>query len=89
MDNNTTFATTIFAYIKDGATIEEITNMLIVYAIQLAGRNVTATEVSIEREQARLNEFLRTPHNSFNGLVDEFIFNYPLTDNGFVFMQRV
>lgn len=87
MNESTTVATTIFAYIKDGATIEEIANLLIVYAMQLAGRRVCSTEIAIEAEQARLNEFLRAPRNSFNGLIEEFIFNYPLGNAEIKFMQ--
>lgn len=87
MNDNSTVSTTIFAYIKDGATIEEVANLLIVYAMQLAGRKVCSTEIAIEAEQARLNEFLRAPRNSFNGLIEEFIFNYPLGNAEIKFMQ--
>ena len=87
MNDNSTVSTTIFAYIKDGATIEEIANLLIVYAMQLAGRRVCSTQIAIETEQARLNEFLRAPRNSFNGLIEEFIFNYPLGNADIKFMQ--
>ena len=87
MNDNSTVSTTIFAYIKDGATIEEVVNLLIVYAMQLAGRKVCSTEIAIEAEQARLNEFLRAPRNSFNGLIEEFIFNYPLGNADIKFMQ--
>ena len=87
MNDNSTVSTTIFAYIKDGATIEEVANLLIVYAMQLAGRKVCSTEIAIEAEQARLNEFLRAPRNSFNGLIEEFIFNYPLGNADIKFMQ--